>query len=149
MFGLMNLLLGRLTALTAELRYLHKPTGEMAAPMVINTCLPDKQMDWQESSDFPHVRAAIYQGAFDGVTPQPHKVVIVCGIYTPGSVLDGTADITELTTAIGGIVTNRSFPPFVLRTPVEYTIGLTEAGAEGLQPHPYHFSKLYLEFLKT
>lgn len=149
MNGLIDLLLARLATLTSDLRYHHKPSGERRAPQVIHTCLEKKTSTWQEGDEFPYIRAAIYRGAFDGVVPQPHKVVVICGIYTPGTIATGTAEIAELTNAVGNIVMNRGFPPYVLKTPVEYVLGSDEAGAEGLQPHPYHFSKFNLEFLKS
>lgn len=148
MYGLMGQLLARLTGLTKDLRFYHKPTGEMVAPQIVNTCMPDKTRDWQEDQDFPYVRAALFRGAFDGVSAQPHEAIVVCGIYSPGDVVDGTTAINQLTAAVGEIVTNRGFAPFVLAPPVEYRIGLDEAGMEGLQPHPYHFSKLHLKFMK-
>ena len=54
----------------------------------------------------------------------------------------------ELTAAVGRIVENRTFRPFKLRTPVRYSVGSEERGYEGTQPHPYHVSSIYLEFIK-
>lgn len=149
MNGLIDLLLVRLGELTEDLRYFHKPSGERRPPQIIHTCLEKKTATWKEGEEFPYVRVAVYRGGFDGVIPQPHHVAVVCGIYTPDSIATGTSEIVELTCAVGNIVTNRSFPPYILKTPVEYVLGSDEPGAEGLQPHPYHFSRFALEFLQT
>ena len=148
MYGLMDLLVARVTELTSDLRFYHKPTGGLIAPQVINTCLPKKDSSWQEGMDFPHVLVSIYAGGFDIMAPQPHKVVIGCGIHSPSDPVAGTNDIMALTAAVGRIVENRTFKPFKLRTPIQYTVGSEERGHEGTQPHPFYISTIYLEFIK-
>lgn len=148
MYGLMDLLVARVTELTADLRFHHKPSGGTIAPQVIATCMPERDSSWQEGIEWPHVLVAIYGGGFDRLEPQPHQVVVGCGIWTPGTIAEGTADIMELTAAVGRIVENRTFRPFKLRTPVRYSVGSEERGYEGTQPHPYHVSSIYLEFIK-
>ena len=148
MYGLMDLLITRVTDLTSGLLFDHKPTGGEIAPQVVNTCLPRKDMNWQEGLDWPFVSVAIYGGGFDIMAPQPHQVVIGCGIWTPGNTAEGTADIMELTAAVGRIVENRTFKPFKLRSPIRYSVGSEQRGFEGSQPHPYYVSAIYLEFVK-
>lgn len=148
MYGLMPLLVARVETLVADLAYYHKPTGQQIAPQVIETCLPKKDRSWQEGQDFPNVTVTIIEGGFDKMNPQPLKVIIGCGIYTNGDVSGGTADIMELTAAVGRIVENRSFPPYKLRTPLRFTVGSEQPGFEGSQPHPLHISTIYLEFIK-
>jgi len=148
MYGLMPLLVARVTELVADLRYFHKPTGQRIAPQVIESCLPKKDRTWQEGQDFPHVLIAITEGGFDKFTPPPVKVIIGCDVLTDGDNAQGTTEIMELTGAVGRLVENRSFPPYKLRTPIRFTIGSEQQGYEGIQPHPVYFSNIYLEFIK-
>ena len=78
--------------------------------------------------------------------PSPFSVLIQAGIYTEGSIDDGTRDIMQLTMALGKVVESRSFPPYVLSADAEFTIGDPGDGYEGLQPHPYYYAQIRLNF---
>ncbi len=136
-----------LAALTSDLRFYYKPDDTLIPPQIVETMLPSKDRTYQEGQDIPLVRWAIYEGAFEARRPAPFSVMLTGGIYTPGTIIDGTRDITALAMALGKIVDNRSFPPYRLNTPVGFTIGSPEPGSEGLQPHPYYWLTMQLQFL--
>lgn len=139
------LLQSRLESLVAGLQYDHKPTGAPRAVQVINPML-ERVRGHEEGEEHPFVRWAIFEGSFEPRRPQPFKVVVSLGLYTGGTIDDGNRDIQELTAAVGGIVEDRAFPPSRLVTPVPYTIGDPREGYEGLQPHPYYYASMILEF---
>lgn len=140
-----TLLQTRLEALVAGLQYDHKPSGAPKAVQVINPML-ERLRGHQEGEEHPFVRWAIFQGAFAPRKPQPFKVVLSLGLYTAGTIDDGNRAIQALTMAVGKIVDDRAFPPSRLATPVSYTIGDPREGYEGLQPHPYYYASMILEF---
>ena len=142
-----TLLTARLTELTGSLLFDYKPTGGKIPPQIIETMLPPKGHGHQEGDEFPLVRWSIYEGGFDKLRSSPFSVIVNGGIYTSEDIVAGTRDITTLAMALGKIVNNRSFPPYRLVTPVPFTIGSPEPGSEGLQPHPYYWVTLKLQFI--
>jgi hypothetical protein len=138
----------RLVDLTEDLLFDYKPDPvNKRAPQIIETMLPPRSSGHQEGQEFPLVRWAIHHGGFDRMRPAPFSVILHGGIYTAGNIVAGTRDITALTMALGKIVDNRSFPPYKLETPISFTIGSGEPGQEGLQPHPYYWVTMKLQFL--
>ncbi len=148
-FELQNELITRFGALTEELRFNHKPSGDIKkAPVIISSGLePVRPGVWEEADDYPFVRVALYAGAFaeDGMH-QPARAVAYAGIWTPGTMADGYADICTLLEAMGKIVDNPRFPPYLLGRTVPWTIGLQDSGEEGMQRHPFHYGAVFLEF---
>ncbi len=142
-----NLLTSRLTDLTKDLLFDYKPDKSQVAPQIVQTMFLKKDRDHIEGQEFPFVRCAIFEGAFDARRPAPFSVIITGGIYTAGTVVDGTRDITSLAVALGKIVDKRAFPPYKLLTPVPFSIGSTEKGSEGIQSHPYYWLTMQLQFL--
>ncbi len=142
-----NLLTSRLQALTADLRYLHKPSGDLIAPVIVETMLPPKESGYEEGQDIPLVRWLITGGEFAGLSPAPFAVRIDAGIYTAGSITDGTRDITELTMALGKIVRKPWYKPFKLTDRISFLLGDQDREAPGIQPHPYYWVSLYLQFV--
>lgn len=141
-----NLLTDRLADLTQDLLFDYKPTGEKVSPHIVETMLAPKAAGYQEGQEFPLVRWAIHEGGFDFMRPSPFGIIVHAGIYTAGDIIAGTRDITALALALGKIVNDRSFPPYRLVTPVSFTIGSPEQGSEGLQPHPYYWATMKLQF---
>ncbi len=138
----------RVNELVAGMTFYNRPADANVAVKVIDTFLPAKARDWQEGQDFPFVRVAIYQGEFD-VKPSRIRVVITGGISLGdnATVAEGSAEIKRLANALGRIVEKRGFPPYRLVTPVPYQFGDQREGHEGLQPHPYHYVTMKLEFI--
>lgn len=141
-----TLLTARLTELTRDLLFEYKPTGVKSAPQIVETMLASKAHDYVEGQEMPLVRWAIYEGGFDRFHSSPFSIILHAGIYTSGDIVAGTRDITSLALALGRIVDNRSFPPYRLETPVPFTIGSSEPGSEGLQPHPYYWLTMKLQY---
>lgn len=140
------LLTSRITECVADLRYTHKPTGTQKAPQVIELMLPKKERSQKEAEDFPLVRWAFTRGEFARMRPAPFGVKIDAGIYTNGSITDGNRDITELIIALGKLVEKPWYKPYKLLNPVTFTVGSTDKHTEGIQPHPYYWAALHLEF---
>lgn len=137
----------RLTELTENLRYTDKPTGEEVAPTIIETQPEAKTREYREGELFPLVRWSVYGGAFVHLAPAPLNVRIDAGIYTAGNEVAGTRDITELVLTLGGIVKEPwRFKPYQLSNRVPYTIGSPKDEELGMQPHPYYWGSLFLEF---
>ncbi len=140
-------LIVRLTDLTKDLRFDHEPTsGEKIAPKIVDTMLEYPE-DWVEGQDYPRIRLALYKGGFEFLKPSPFSVIAVGGIWTNGSIEDGTNDIKLLTRTLGKIADKRGFPPYKLKTPVSFRIGDPRDGFEGMQPHPHHFVTMQLNFI--
>jgi hypothetical protein len=137
-----------LTELTAGLSYYHLPSDSARAPQIINTILLRPTGQIAEGDEYPLVRFRLVDGEFARMTAAPFTVLIDCGVRTSGSISDGLRDIAELTMAIGGIVKRPWFSPYKLRNRVRFELGDpgTDYGSKGIQPHPYYFSRLYLEF---
>lgn len=142
-----TLLTSRLTELVEDLSFDYKPDGSTRVPQIINPMLPSRSSDHQDGDYFPFVRWAIYKGIF-AKRPEPFSVYVSGGIYTAGTIDDGNGAILSLAMALGNIVDNKSFPPYRLQSPVGFTVGDTREGNEGLQPHPYYYMSMILEFLK-
>ncbi|WP_028579434.1 hypothetical protein [Desulfogranum japonicum] len=134
--------------LTGALRYYHKPTGTTIAPQVIHTMLPARSQTWKEGEECPFVRFAIYKMEVDFRRRGNFKVAISAGIYTGGTIQDGTNDIMELVGALSGLADHRGFAPYKLQTPFSFEIGEPNPrpGSEGLQPHPYYYACGTLQF---
>jgi len=141
------LLRSRLTSLVADLRYLHKPSDTLIAPQVIDLSLPRPTEAVVEGDEYPFVRWLVYEGEFAHRTPAPFTVLIDGGIYTDGSVSEGNAAISELCMALGKVVQTPWYSPYKLRNRVRFSLGNPENTVnQGIQPHPYYFCRLYLEF---
>jgi hypothetical protein len=141
-----TLLTGRFTELTKDLRFDYKPTGIKRAPQIIQTFLPPKGHDHEEGMEFPLVRWAVYRGSFSKFHPSTISIIVNAGIWTSGSIIDGDIDIQALVLALGRIVKNRSFPPYRLEEDTTFHIGSQESGSEGIQPHPYYWGTMKLQF---
>ncbi len=146
--ALRTALVARVTELTADLRFSHKPSGAVKiAPQVVNGSLePPRPGDWEEAGDYPFVRVALYRGSFHDRMPLPCEAVLYGGIWTPGTVQDGDDDIFTLLKALGRIVEEPRFPPWLLSEACPWTVGLQDQGFEGMQRHPFHYGAVFLEF---
>jgi hypothetical protein len=141
-----TLLTANIEALVADLSFTYKPDGSMKAPQVVETCLPAKEQGYQEGQEVPLVRWIIYKGAFSWRTPSPFNVRIDAGIYTPGSIVEGTRDIQSLCLALGRLVEKPWYSPYKLANRIPFNIGDPQTHSEGSQAHPYYWASLYLEF---
>jgi hypothetical protein len=137
----------RLADCIAGLEYDYKPTpGEKKAPQIVTPMFPPREGAHTEGETYPFVHWAIYKGAFRHMRSSPFSVYVSAGIYTAGTMADGSRDILELTLALGRIVERRSFPPYVLSAEAEFIVGDQDNGYEGAQPHPYYTSRILLNF---
>ncbi|CAG36317.1 hypothetical protein [Desulfotalea psychrophila] len=142
----------RLQELVADLRYFHKPTGKWIAPRVVETMFLARARGQKEDCEYPAIRWAIYKGAFDRHRPQPFSVILNLGLLLDTScesVVEGTANIIEFTNAVGKLCEKPIFAPYKLKTPIPFQIGDPTEGQEGMQPHPYYWSSMHLDFLKS
>ena len=139
----------RLTELTEDLRYLHRPSGELKAPQIIGVMLDRPTGEVEEAQEYPFVRWVLSDGEFTRLSPAPFSIMLDGGIYTDGTVDDGNAAACGLCMALGKIVEKPWFRPYKLRNRVRFVMGDpgTESNNHGLQPHPYYYCRLYLEFL--
>ena len=137
----------RLKSLCENELFVYQPTGSMVKANVVRTQLSCKPGGYQEGSEYPLVRWAIFSGkqAKQGISQM--AVVVEAAIWTPGREQDGSSDIERLISALLGIVRNRNFGEYRLVTPVDFTIGGQRDDEEGLQPHPYYQGKIYLNFI--
>ena len=137
----------RLESLCESELFLHQPTGSLVKANVVRTQLSDKPGGYQEGSEYPLVRWAVFSGkqAKQGISQV--AVVVEAAIWTPGKVQDGSSDIERLISALLGIVKSRNFGEYRLVTPIDFTIGGQRDDEEGLQPHPYYQGKIYLNFI--
>lgn len=141
-----DLLASRLEELVADLRYTHKPSGQLKPPHVVRLQLPGKERSQGEAEDFPLVRWKITGGQFTRMGPALFSVEINAGIYTPGTITDGDGEISELALALGQIVNKPWYKPYKLLNSAPFAFGSTEPQSKGMQPHPYYWVSLYLEF---
>lgn len=144
MNDLVTQIIAKIAELTTGLTYDHKPTGEKRAVQIVDTFLPDRTEVWQEGQDYPLVRVAHFKGAYLSHN-QNFEVVVLAGIYTAGDIAAGTAAIKELAAAIGKLAQSRLIGNYRLDTPINYQFGDNSRGAEGIQPHPYHYVTFYLQ----
>jgi hypothetical protein len=140
-------LTARLAQLTGGELFDHAPSGEKRPPQVVETMLPPRDRTYEEFGEMPLVCWAIHEGTFEARRPAPFSVAVTGAIWTPGTIVDGTRDIMRLARALGNIVQDRKFSPYRLETPVQFKIGDTRAGNEGLQPHPTYWLTMQLNFL--
>jgi len=140
-------LTARLIELTQHLRFYNKPTGTEIAPQIIGTMLEKKTESCQEAQEYPLVRWVIHQGEFARMSPTPFSVMLDAGIYTDGIIKDGCTDINILVMALGKIVEKPWFKPYKLRNRVSFVLGSPDENSLGIQPHPYYFGRLYLQFV--
>ncbi len=142
-----DLLTARLIEITQDLRFFHKPSGILKAPQVVGTMLSEKDRSYQEGDEFPLVRWAAHQGVFTFKASASFAVILDGGIYTDGDIAAGTADIAALTMALGKITDKPWFQPYKLSNRVPFQLGSPEKNSLGIQPHPYYFTRLNLEFV--
>lgn len=142
-----TLLTARLVELTEGLVFYHKPTEELKAPKIIGTMLAEKQADYKEAEEFPFVRWVVSGGEFARMSTAPFSVMLDAGIYTNGTVTEGCEAITELVMALGKVVEKPWFSPYKLRSRVRFVLGDPDNNHLGMQPHPYYYGRLYLEFV--
>lgn len=142
----MAMMTARLGALTAELEFTNTTAG-LISPRIIETMLPPKDKDYVEFDEFPLVCWAVHEGEVYPRKPSPFVVVLTGGIYTAGSIADGSRDIMRLAMALCRIVDDRAFPPYRLDVPVKFSIGDPREGYQGLQPHPVYWLTMNLNFL--
>ena len=137
----------RLESLCESELFSHQPTGSLVKSNVVRTQLSDKPGGYQEGSEYPLVRWAVFSGkqAKQGISQM--AVVVEAAIWTPGKEQDGSNDIERLISSLLGIVKNRNFGEYRLVTPIDFTVGGQRDDEEGLQPHPYYQGKIYLNFI--
>jgi hypothetical protein len=139
----------RLTELVQDLRYLHKPTGLLVAPQIIDIMLPRPTEAVAEADEYPFVRWLVYKGTFMRQGLLPFSVVLDAGIYTDGDSFDGNAAIMQLCVALGKIIEVPSLAMYRIDEPIRFAIGSPgpEDGNPGVQAHPYYHGRLFLDFL--
>jgi hypothetical protein len=137
----------RLESLCESELFLHQPTGSLVKPNVIRTQLSDKPGGYQEGSEYPLVRWAVFSGKQGKQGISQMAVVVEAAIWTSGNEQEGSNDIERLISALLGIVENRNFGEFRLVTPIDFAVGGQRDDEEGLQPHPYYQGKIYLNFI--
>lgn len=137
----------RLSELTMGLLFDHMRTNEKISPQIVETMLAEKPDDYQEADEFPYVRWAMHKGELMDREPGRFDVIISGGIWTKGDTAQGTSDIKLLLTSLSRLLDKRSFKPYRLSNRIPYSIGDPRSGNEGLQPHPYHYLTLKLQFL--
>lgn len=144
-------LTARLTELTQDLRFDHLPTGVQRAPQVIATMLERPTGGEPESEELPFVRWIVHEGEFARLSPAPFTVYVDGGIFTEGTISDGTIAISALCVALGKIVEKPWFKPYKLRNRVHFEMGdqgnMVDSYTRGLQPHPFYYCRLTLEFV--
>lgn len=136
-----------LAELTENLRYLHKPTGDLIAPQIIDVCLERRSGEVEEANEFPFVRWKVVNETFTRGGVAELFVTLDSGIYTEGTTLEGETAIRELAAALGTIVRVPFFAPYKLRDNVPCYYGDRTTGAEGDQPHPYYYARHELTFV--
>ncbi len=137
----------RIEGLLDGLLFHHRPSGALVPVTVYEAMLPAKQPGHKEGEDLPLVRWCIYEGEFAARIAGGFSVVIDAGIYTPGSIVEGSRDLMRLIWALGGLAAMRGLPPYRLRTPIGFRLGDLSEGNEGIQPHPYYYGRLTLDFI--
>lgn len=138
----------RLTELVQDLRYLHKPSGALIAPQIIDIMLPRPTGEVAEGEEYPFVRWLVSKGDFTRQGLVSFSVVVDAGIYVEGDINDGNAAISELCLALGRIVQVSRFAIYRLDGPVRFIIGNIDAleTNPGLQAHPYYHCRLAMDF---
>ena len=119
---------GQLEALLDGLRFVRRSTGVASPIDIYESMVPRMTPDQVEGDDPPFVRWCIYAGEFSDRGLSSFELVVDFGIYTPGSIVDG-------------------FAPYKLQKPLSFRLGHPDADYEGIQPHPYHYGRLKLEFV--
>lgn len=142
----------RLTELVAGLALYHKPTGVRQPPQVIGTQKDRPTTDEVDGAEYPFVRWILHEGEFVRASSGGVVVMVDGGIYTPGDIDSGLADINALCMALGGIVDRPWFNrPYKLRNRVPFWLGdhrsIVDSFEKGTQPHPYYYCRLRLEFV--
>lgn len=127
-----------------------KKTGGESAPRVVRTQLPWREADYIEGEDMPLVTWCVTGGEVGTRGLSSVEARVDCVIWTPGNVVDGSADILRLTNAVLRMARDRGFDGMKLESPVRWTLGEereTEKYPAGCQPHhPYHKSRVYFTF---
>lgn len=138
-----------LEELVRPLRYLHKPSGNMIAPQIIDVMLPRPNTQTQEGDEYPFVRWMITSGEWYLQKPSTFQLAIDAGIYSAGSISDGNLAILELVHALGSLSRMRFVPPtpYRLQTPIAFVLGDPKPENHGIQPHPYYYGRLTLDFI--
>ena len=79
-----SILQERLESLCENELFLHQPTGSLMKSNVVRTQLSDKPGGYQEGSEYPLVRWAVFSGkqAKQGISQM--AVVVEADIWTPG-----------------------------------------------------------------
>lgn len=149
----------RIESLVSGLSYFHKPTGSRIPPRVYKTMLPDMEsfvvgQQQKESDVFPVVCWGIDGGELSKMKRHPIQVGLIACITvdeTQGTsieqIVSGSADIEELTMALGGLAGNCFFAGFKLQLPYRFSFGLPGRDGERLQPHPVYMVKFSISFL--
>ena len=136
-----------LEQLVAPLRFHHRPSGELVGVSVHEAMLPAKPVGYQEGDELPLLRWCIYEGEFSGRVANGFSVALDAGIYSPGSIIDGSRDLMLLINTLGGLARMHGLPPYKLRTPISFRLGDPRDGNEGIQPHPYYYGRLTMDFI--
>lgn len=136
----------RLEELTAGEKFHRKRDGALVSPTVYRTQLPGRGIDYAEGDNAPHVCWAITGGRIEGRLLE-FSVVIVMTIWTPGGIVDGSADIERLLMATLGIANDFGFAGHRLGG-CEFHLGNSAEDdyGDGVQPHPLYEAQIKLQF---
>jgi hypothetical protein len=137
----------RLAELTADLRYLHKPSGTMVAPQIIDLMLPRPTEHVDEADEYPFVRWIVYRGRFVRQGLVSFSVAIDAGVYAE-DIATGNTHISELCMRLGRLVQVPSFSTYLVDGPITFTVGTpdTDDRNPGMQGHPYYHCRLFIDF---
>ena len=138
---------GQLEALLDGLRFVRRSTGVASPIDIYESMVPRMTPDQVEGDDPPFVRWCIYAGEFSDRGLSSFELVVDFGIYTPGSIVDGSRELLTLTRRLSGLAGMSGFAPYKLQKPLSFRLGHPDADYEGVQPHPYHYGRLKLEFV--
>jgi hypothetical protein len=137
----------RLAELVGGLRYLHKPTGAMVAPQIIDLMLPRSTEPLDEGEEYPFVRWIVYRGTFIRQGLVAFSVAVDAGIYAE-DIAEGNAGISELCLHLGRIVQVPAFSSYLIDGPVTFVVGSPdpEERNPGMQGHPYYHCRMFINF---
>lgn len=127
----------------------NKATGRDKTPDVYRTQVPLRPGDYVEGLNPPLIVWCIIGGELSGRATRQVEIRIDCLTWTPGSIQDGSADITRLTEAVLKITEQPGYAGHRLDWPVRFTLGEDrdmEGTEKGRQAHPMYESKIYLTF---
>lgn len=136
----------RLEELVANEKFYRKRDRTLVTPRVFRTQIPGRGADYAEGDNAPNVCWAITSGRIEGRLLE-FTVVIVVGIWTPGGIEEGSADIERLVMTVLGVANEHGMAGHRL-SDVDFHLGVRHEDdyLDGTQPHPLHEGQIKLRF---